>query len=54
MSVNEQWPDGMAEWLRHETSEPGVPGSNPAQVIDSPAILPGLGGTLVYDSGRSL
>ncbi len=25
-------PDGMAEWLRRETSEPGVRGSIPAQV----------------------
>ncbi len=36
--------DGMAEGLRRETSEPRVPGSNPAQVINCPAILPGLGG----------
>ena len=53
MSVNypdsEHGPDGMAEWLRRETSEPGVLGSNSAQVIDC-AILPGLGGyTLVRD-----
>ncbi len=43
-------PDGMAEWSRRETSEPGVPGSNPAQVVDCPTILPGLGGY----PGRSL
>ena len=43
-------PDGMAEWLRHETSEPGVLGSNPPQVSDCPTILPGLGGY----PGRSL
>ncbi len=35
--------DGMAEWLRRETSELGVPGSNPAQVTDFPIILLGLG-----------
>ncbi len=27
-------PDRMAEWSRRETSEPGVLGSNPAQVND--------------------
>ncbi len=43
-------PDGMAEWLRHETSEPGVLGSNPPQVSDCPTILLGLGGY----PGRSL
>ncbi len=43
-------PDGMAEWLRHETTEPGVLGSNPPQVSDCPTILPGLGGY----PGRSL
>ncbi len=37
-------PDGMAEWSRRETSEPGVPCSNPPQVSDCPTILPGLGG----------
>ncbi len=40
----------MAEWSKRETSEPGVPGSNPTQVSDCPAILPGLGGY----PGRSL
>ena len=42
--------DGMAKWLRRETSEPGVLGSNTAQVSDCPTILPGLGGY----PGRSL
>ncbi len=37
-------PDGIAEWSRRETSEPGVLGSNPPQVSDCPTILPGLGG----------
>ncbi len=42
--------DGMAEWLMHESSEPGVLGSNPPQVSDCPTILPGPGGY----PGRSL
>ena len=37
-------PDRMAEWLRQETTEPGVLGSNPPQVSECPTILPGLGG----------
>ncbi len=34
----------MDERLRLETCEPGVLGSNPAQVSNCPTILPGLGG----------
>ncbi len=39
-------PDEMAEWSRRETSEPGVLGSNPAQVSDCPTCLV-WAGTLV-------
>ena len=35
-TVSYQAPDGMAEWLRRETSKPGILGSNSAQVSDCP------------------
>ena len=36
------WLLGQTGW--HENNEPGIPGSNPAQVTDCPTILPSLGG----------